>query len=273
MSDTKTRGWTNGPDSHELYVDAMESMNTANPNHPHGPPEPRFITDDGRCLLCKILSLERELAAERESQFKWKSAALSTALYRADCEVSTPDDYQRHQAEASCALIQRAEQAEARLAEAMSALDAAGCPIGNEHKTYSIVERIAGLHKTRDYAWKQMDEGRAWLAEATEIIKLAVPKLECLPNNCAHCRGFEFLNSAEPPALLKEVEGLRRQVEMDAECIERIQRHGQADEAKLNIAREALEKIASWSEGQTVRSHFDEPASALVAREAITKIQ
>jgi hypothetical protein len=40
----------------------------------------------------------------------------------------------------------------------------------------------------------------------------------------------------------------------------------------LQAAREALERIASWPEGDTVGGHFDEPASAQIARDAISKI-
>ena len=29
-----------------------EPQNFMSPNHPHGKPDPRWITDDGRCLLC-----------------------------------------------------------------------------------------------------------------------------------------------------------------------------------------------------------------------------
>lgn len=58
----------------------------------------------------------------------------------------------------------------AKLSEIMAALDAAGCPTGNEHKVYDAVERIAGLHKTRDYAWRQLDTERAAREQAEKRI-------------------------------------------------------------------------------------------------------
>lgn len=42
------------------------NCNFINPNHPHGPPEPRWITEDGRCLLCAVSFLESELTASRQ---------------------------------------------------------------------------------------------------------------------------------------------------------------------------------------------------------------
>lgn len=54
------------------------------------------------------------------------------------------------------------------LSEIDAALNAAGCPIGNEHKTYSKVERIAGLRVALDYAWRQLDELRKELAAKKE---------------------------------------------------------------------------------------------------------
>lgn len=62
---------------------------------------------------------------------------------------------------------------QAQLSEVMAALDTAGCPIGNEHKTYDAVERIAGLHKTKDYAWRQMDEARERVRLLQEQIRVA----------------------------------------------------------------------------------------------------
>lgn len=38
-----------------------EEMNTSNPDHPHGPPDPRWITDEGRCLLCAYSYHTREI--------------------------------------------------------------------------------------------------------------------------------------------------------------------------------------------------------------------
>ena len=63
------------------------------------------------------------------------------------------------------------------LSEIDAALDAAGCPTGNEHEVYDQVHRIAGLHKTRDFAWKQMDELRDKLKVATDALtECATPK-------------------------------------------------------------------------------------------------
>lgn len=62
------------------------------PDHPHGKPDPRWITDDGRCLLCadsyhkgKIRELEILLAEKNETcnifmgQVKKLQAALTAA--------------------------------------------------------------------------------------------------------------------------------------------------------------------------------------------------
>lgn len=37
----------------------------------------------------------------------------------------------------------------------------------------------------------------------------------------------------------------------------------------IRVLREALEKIASWSEGPVVTGAFDEPAAAMIARAAL----
>lgn len=50
----------------------------------------------------------------------------------------------------------------------------------------------------------------------------------------------QFLSSTEPPALLKEVDGLRQQVRMDTETIERIRAAGAAGEANLALARATI---------------------------------
>jgi len=58
------------------HTKQAEACDTVNPNHPHGPPDPRWITDEGRCLLCaysyhtgEIERLNvRLLAAEQELQ-------------------------------------------------------------------------------------------------------------------------------------------------------------------------------------------------------------
>lgn len=180
----------------------------------------------------KAEQLERELAAQREArekaeeteQARWQEAIYDLCCKRCPdasidgkgCDSGDPLDFSLAEiGQALCHWIDRAEQAEARLAEAMSALDAAGCPIGNEHKTYSIVERIAGLHKTRDYAWKQMDEGRVRLAEAIKFIE-RIRDMDPGRHTCHEMpQTFEakkFLSSTEPPALLKEVEELRKRI-------------------------------------------------------------
>lgn len=46
------------------------------------------------------------------------------------------------------------------LKDADEALNKAGCPTGNEHGEYSLAERITGMAKGRDYAWRQLDELR-----------------------------------------------------------------------------------------------------------------
>ena len=69
-----------------------ENENSMSPDHPHGKPDPRWITDDGRCLLCadsyhkgKIRELEILLAEKNETcnifvgQVKKLQAALGAA--------------------------------------------------------------------------------------------------------------------------------------------------------------------------------------------------
>jgi hypothetical protein len=43
--------------------------------------------------------------------------------------------------------------------------------------------------------------------------------------------------------------------------------------AKLNVVVKALDRIAAWGDGETVASHFDEPGSAVIAREALAAIR
>lgn len=44
------------------------------------------------------------------------------------------------------------------------------------------------------------------------------------------------------------------------------------ERTNLNTLQEALQRIAVWGEGAVVGSHFDEPNSASVARDALIKI-
>lgn len=45
----------------DLDTISEQVENAINPNHPHGPPDPRWITDEGRCLLCAYSYHEGEI--------------------------------------------------------------------------------------------------------------------------------------------------------------------------------------------------------------------
>ena len=56
----------------------LAQSNYVSPNHPHGPPDPRWITDEGRCLLCAYSYHERKIS-ELESMLTSTQAKLKTA--------------------------------------------------------------------------------------------------------------------------------------------------------------------------------------------------
>lgn len=67
----------------------MSTENFIDPNHPHGPPDPRWITEDGRCLLCSD-SYQKECIAKLEGEittlrFSRAAAVEQEQRTRAEC--------------------------------------------------------------------------------------------------------------------------------------------------------------------------------------------
>lgn len=64
-----------------------ESENSMSPDHPHGKPDPRWITDDGRCLLCAD-SYHKQRIAELEANNKyWVNQHADEVARREKVEV------------------------------------------------------------------------------------------------------------------------------------------------------------------------------------------
>lgn len=129
--------------------------------------------------------LERELAAEREKlqEERTTSDFLANAIEGTMPPEQAIARYNKSLANGARGIMattvfQKLAAERDILEEVLSALNAAGCPAGNEHKTYSIVERIAWLHKTGDYAWKQMDEGRANLEALRQQVSMDTECIE-----------------------------------------------------------------------------------------------
>ena len=68
----------------------INDTNTSSQNHPHGPAEPRFITEDGRCLLCADLFHSEEIQKLR-SIVNAQSEALNTAINSVECDSIDKD--------------------------------------------------------------------------------------------------------------------------------------------------------------------------------------
>ena len=59
-----------------------------------------------------------------------------------------------------------ADQLRRELEEAQAKLTEFGAPIGDEHSTFSLAERITGMGISKDYAWRELDKARTRLAQA-----------------------------------------------------------------------------------------------------------
>ena len=70
-----------------------------------------------------------------------------------------------------------------------------------------------------------------------------------------------------------EFKQLRDELECDGSDLPQLLEKIQLIRQQLAEAQAALDAIASWDEGPKVDSSFDEPGSAQIAREALTKLQ
>jgi len=85
-------------------------------------------------------------------------------------------------------------------------------------------------------------------------------------------RGFEITceNTSPHSDISPPVQGGEIQVMLS--YIRSLEKQVKELEEKLRVAVEALNEIASWSEGDVVDGGFDEPRSAYISREALSHI-
>lgn len=186
---------------------------------------------DGTRFRQLAKELERELAAEREA---------------------------RERAEASIPLIDGRVKNDAHklIGEVLRHSDGPNNASHGCVEATKVLSEIELLIAERNSFATRAEQAAARLAEAMDWIRNSRPIGGLNPphnqaNRFCPCPRCQFISSTEPPALLKEIQEFR---------------------AKLNMAKEALNQIASWSEGETVIGSFDEPGSAKTARETLTKI-
>lgn len=86
-------------------------------------------------------------------------------------------------------LLRATEGLRSELEQVRVALDNVGCPIGNEHKSYTQPERIAGLGKSSQYFMAQTDQLRSELADARRLLA-ALHELARPPQGDADCYAY-----------------------------------------------------------------------------------
>lgn len=132
------------------------------------------------------------------------------------------------------------------------------------------------IEQERDSLRQQLVEAQAAIVVKDEALK--VTAIKCF--NIGKLHGHEdTVEACFIPVMPQDLSTY------DAELVEEMLCDGSLPEAKQALQpncgqpllevvkemKEALNKIASWREGESVDSSFDEPCSASIAREALTK--
>lgn len=139
---------------------------------------PHTATVIARWHNAELATLRRELKEAKEWTVRIEDACI--VISAPPNEFSLPREprgivavysklVDQHNAELAY-LRRELEQAKAKLTEF-------GAPIGDEHSTFSLAERITGMGVSKDYAWRELDKARARLAQAeSDKARLDVPE-------------------------------------------------------------------------------------------------